>query len=127
METERLHGVTALQGIRDANGHQSKESGKKTIALLDSIINVYGDVPECAEAAIERYGLMPEGNNAETKAKYEYGENILSRWPAWKDMSRVRNGQKSLTQPTLSFNGGDDFSIPARSAPPSSQHVICRK
>lgn len=106
--------VTALQGVRDGNRHHSGENGKETIALLDSIINVYGDVAECAEAAIERYCLMPEGNNTEAKAKYEYGENILSRWPAWKDMSRVRNGQKSLTQPTLSFNGGDDFSIPGK-------------
>lgn len=104
--------ISALKDLTDGKNIQLSSNGNDIIAKLDSIMNVYKDIPECGEVASERYNLMPQSNNTEAKAKYEYGEDILSRWPSWTSMSKVRNGQKSLIQPMLTLNGGSDFSIP---------------
>lgn len=104
--------ISALKNLTEGKDRLPSSNNNTIIAKLDSIINIYEGIPECGEVATERYKLMPQNNNAEAKAKYEYGENIISRWPSWTSMSIVRNGQKSLSQPTLVLNAGTEFSIP---------------
>ncbi len=84
------------------------------IAALDSLITVYGDVAECAELAMRRYGLMPQGTNDEAKAKYEYGEQVLRHWSSWKNIATVANGQKQLTQPKIEYTVGKGLAIPGK-------------
>ena len=91
---------------------QSGYGEDKLMATLDSIINVYGDLDVCAEIAIERYQNMPTETNAERKAKYEYGEKVLSHWPSWQNINSVKNGQASLTQPTLFYRADASCTIP---------------
>ena len=89
---------------------------RESIAALDSVIAEYGDVDVCAEAAVRRYSLMPESTNADAGAKYDYGQTVISRWPSWKNINTVRNGQRQLLRAEFQTLGGSRTTIPAKAS-----------
>ena len=80
------------------------DSGARTddreyLERLDSLIEVYGDLPEAGEIAIERFsvmGRMPEAFTAEEKINYIH--QALDKWGSWKRMNILKNGELALTR-----------------------------
>lgn len=70
-----------------------------TIEQLDSLIDIYGDLEACGEAAIKREQQMYNKDNAERIA---FIDNALQRWGNWKRMNILRNTRLTLT--TKQFN-----------------------
>ena len=64
---------------------------------LDSLMEVYGDLPEAGELAMTRYRLTKRDMTAEEKVRYI--DNALKRWGGWKRMNILRNEKKQLTNP----------------------------
>lgn len=89
--------LMALEMVRENNRMLSK----RKIAKLDSLMDVYQNVPEVVDVAIARYNLMSSYNNKQTKEKYEYGERIIEKWGSWPNMNIVRNRQQELTAPSF--------------------------
>ena len=61
---------------------------------LDSLMEVYGDLPEAGELALVRYRLTKRDMTAEEKVRYI--DNALKRWGGWKRMNTLRNEKSGL-------------------------------
>ena len=79
---------TALMGIKEE---------KESISKLDSLMQVYSDLPICGEVAIQRYLCM--GKDTPVEKKIAYIDDALVRWASWKRIVRLRNIRMSLTEP----------------------------
>lgn len=77
-------------------------------ASLDSLINVYSDLTECGEVAIERYLNTLEHSSLE-RQRIEYIDMALGKWGTWQNMNRLRNERTRLTNP--SFNARMDSEV----------------
>lgn len=73
-----------------------------SIPQLDSLMTVYGDLPEACELAIKRLSMMGvEYTNAQ---RAEFIQESLKRWGEWKRSNSLRNSWSSLTNPTFSIS-----------------------
>jgi len=77
--------------------------GNRLLQRCDSLMAAYADVPEVADIAIARYQEMSSLNNKATETKYQYGEEIIAKWPEWRNMNVVRTSQKRLTAPCFNL------------------------
>ena len=67
------------------------------IKTLDSLIDIYGDLPEAAELAIERYDYMDDHTDATAEQKWDYTEKAIERWKDYGRTNALRNAQIELT------------------------------
>ena len=90
--------LTALQ----AQLAVSREPKAKSQSL-DSLIALYGDLPEACEIAIARYECMSHeliANSQELAAKKaEWLQASLNRWGSWRRADVLRNAWKALVNP----------------------------
>lgn len=73
------------------------QSPAASVASVDSLTALYGDLEECGEAAILRLRLMQIDNRSTVKEQVEYIDQSLSRWGKWKRMNELRNVRNTLT------------------------------
>ncbi len=64
----------------------------------DTLINDYGDLEECGAVAVRMYDKL---DYSDMKEYVDFIDNALSRWPEWKEMPRLVNHRKELTQPQI--------------------------
>lgn len=76
-----------------------KANGNAYLAKLDSLIEIYGDLPECGEVALERYEYMNRCSDVEQSKKAEYINMALNRWTGWRNTPRLKSEYEKLTQP----------------------------
>lgn len=108
--------LTAIELLRQQQP-QGRAVLKKSEYLyrVDSLINVYGDLTECGEAAIEHYRYMSRYTDATAEEKWQYINYALDRWGSWKGMNELRNNQRELTVPSFnSLFDCEQVSIPGR-------------
>ena len=67
------------------------------IKTLDSLIAIYGDLPEAVELAIERYEYMDEHTDATLDQKWDYTEETIERWNDYGRTNALRNAQIDMT------------------------------
>ncbi len=98
--------LTALEMVKK-NGEENgavwgtKEHGSKYAASLDSLINLYSDLTECGEAAIERYNFMARCTDVKGETKVAYLKKALAKWGTWHRMNVLRNALKELQNPSV--------------------------
>ena len=71
----------------------------KYLQTIDSLIQVYQDIPEAGELAVEHFRFMEGATDAKPQDKLNYINYALSRWGGWSRMNELRNAQKRLTEP----------------------------
>ena len=71
------------------------------VRKLDSLMNVYADLPEVAELAIYRYSLMYDSEKVKKSEVLRYIDYALSKWGSWKRMNVLRNALKTVSNPTF--------------------------
>lgn len=79
---------------------------------LDSLIDVYADLPECGEVAIARYDYMKRFTDATAEQKWQYINQALDRWGSWQRMNYLRNSQRVLTSLHFSASLENKVCIP---------------
>ena len=84
----------------------------KYLQTIDSLINVYQDLKECGELAIERYNFMDQAEDATAEEKMNYINYALQHWGAWPRMNILRNAQNQLTLPSFSVSIGEGIQLP---------------
>ena len=91
-----------------------REQFNKSVYLqrIDSLIEQYGDLVECGEAAIERYNYMEYYTDATAEQKWQYINHALSRWGSWQRMNELRNRQRDLTSHTYAAVIDEEVTIP---------------
>ena len=86
-----------IEKYRQDDVREVKKS--KYLQTIDSLIQVYQDIPEAGELAVEHYRFMERSSDAKTQDKLNYINYALSRWGGWSRMNELRNAQKRLTEP----------------------------
>ena len=75
----------------------------KYLNTLDSLIQVYQDLPEAGEIAVEHFRFLEGATDAAPADKLNYIDYALSRWGGWSRMNVLRNARKRLTWPMFDF------------------------
>ena len=83
--------------LLDEPDDNSKQAKAAYLHSLDSLTNLYGDLPECGEVAIERYDFMNNRTDSTNEQKIAYIDRALSRWGSWQRMNELRNARYDLT------------------------------
>lgn len=68
-----------------------------TLEQYDSLINVYQNLPECCELAVQKSNKM---SGLQVEKRLQWIDEALRRWPEWKGRNRLVNARKFLTDPT---------------------------
>ena len=71
----------------------------KFIKSLDSLIAIYGDLPDAGEIAMERYNYMAEKTDATRADKAAWLQESIRRWEAWPRTNQLRNQWTELINP----------------------------
>ena len=95
--------LSSLELIESEEPDESEDvENSPYLRRIDSLIARYGDLPECGEAALERFEFMDDKTIATAEQKVAYIDEALSRWGSWKRMNWLRNSRNDLT--ALQFN-----------------------
>lgn len=86
-----------IEKYRQDDVREVKKS--KYLKTIDSLIQVYQDIPEAGELAVEHFRFMEGATDAKPLDKLNYINYALSRWGGWSRMNELRNAQKRLTEP----------------------------
>lgn len=88
-----------IEKYRQDDVREVKKS--KYLQTIDSLIQVYQDIPEAGELAVEHFRFMEGATDAKPLDKLNYINYALSRWGGWSRMNELRNAQKRLTEPVF--------------------------
>lgn len=86
-----------IEKYRQDDVREVKKS--KYLQTIDSLIQIYQDIPEAGELAVEHFRFMEGATDAKPQDKLTYINYALSRWGEWSRMNELRNAQKRLTEP----------------------------
>ena len=87
-----LSALEAVKAVDDA-------TNEERIRQADSLIAMYGDLPEACEIAIQRYEWMDDDRYNE--AQYaDWLQQSLKRWGTWQRANSLRNSWADLTRPS---------------------------
>ena len=100
------------QRFEDKEGTRFKNS--KYVAALDSLIEEYGDLPECAEVAIDRCSFMGDCSDVTIDERIAYIHEVQNRWPSWKRIKRLQQMESSLRQPMFYLSLEHEVALPDR-------------
>ena len=94
------------------------ESGKwkddrECLEWLDSLIAVYGDLPEACELAIKRFELM-DGEHYTVAQRIGYLRESIVRWGDWQRANLLRNIERDMTRPTFTAKMPEHIGIPQK-------------
>ena len=92
--------LTALEMVKQQHQlRKYKLEGSPYAAALDSLINLYGDLQECGEVAVERAVFINQCSDVPLEKRISYFDEVIARWGGWKHTNQVRNMSNALTQP----------------------------
>lgn len=86
-----------IEKYRQDDVREVKKS--KYLQTIDSLIQVYQDIPEAGELAVEHFRFMEGATDAKPLDKLNYINYALSHWGGWSRMNELRNAKKRLTEP----------------------------
>lgn len=86
-----------IEKYRQDDVREVKKS--KYLQTIDSLIQIYQDIPEAGELAVEHFRFMEGATDAKPQDKLNYINYALSRWGGWSRMNELRNAQKRLAEP----------------------------
>jgi len=105
--------ISALKCMQDKYAGGTMQMQKsKFVQSIDSLIDIYADLPEAGELAIERYSFMEGAEDATPKEKVEYIDYALAKWGSWPRMNVLRNARRRLTLPNFHVSIGEGMSTP---------------
>lgn len=84
------------------------------IASIDSLISIYGNMPECCEAAILRYRIMDHCKDITEKEKYDFLKTSIARWENYDRCAVLKNHLEEMTSPLLKVVQGYEYVLPGK-------------
>lgn len=106
---ECILSLRILQRKVNDNAEESKKS--RHLRSVDSLLNVYKDLREAGEIAIEHYNIINAAQDVTPEEKYNYINYALANWGEWQGMNELRNAQKELTRPRYDISIGDEVAM----------------
>ncbi|MBF1082049.1 MAG: alpha-2-macroglobulin, partial [Prevotellaceae bacterium] len=102
--------LKALQETRDEDTKVARKS--RYLHSLDSLIEVYRDLPEAGELAVEHYNFISESTDTPAESLVNYINYALNQWGKWPRMNVLRNALLGLLQPEFNISIGDRMLLP---------------
>lgn len=100
-------GAACLSALFDLRQNRQYFGNKRAQAIyighLDSLINVYRDLPEAGELAIERLDAMSEKDFTSAAQQVQYINESMQTWSSWPRIKQLANELKSRTNPSISY------------------------
>lgn len=93
----------------------SRFKTSKYAAALDSLIQQYGDLPECGEVAIARCEFMDDCVDVSVDDQVAYIHEASARWSGWKRINLLHHKEEQLCCPRFSLSAGSLVALPDRS------------
>ena len=94
--------LMALEVVERSEG----EDKKTQVERLDSLLELYGDLSEAGEVAIERYQVMDRKYDTfTTEEKINFIHHALDKWGSWKRTNILKNFEAALTRPGYTVGG----------------------
>ena len=113
--------LTALSHLKKQEKPYNETPARSAyIAQLDSLITVYGDLPEAGEVAIERYEYMCHHTSATPADKASWLQQALGRWSSWRRADELRNSWTELTNPSYQVRADERVGEPGK---PQTVHL----
>ena len=109
---QELHRYYSQKGNRRAACMTGAEAFDR-IEALDSLIQIYGDLPEACELAICRFQLMEGGYTI--AQRMDYLRSAIKRWGSWRRANWLRNMERELTRPQFSARMSKLLAMPQES------------
>ena len=109
---QELHRYYSQKGNRRAACMTGAEAFDR-IEALDSLIQIYGDLPEACELAICRFQLMENGYTI--AQRMDYLRSAIKRWGSWRRANWLRNMERELTRPQFSARMSKLLAMPQES------------
>ena len=81
---------------------------------IDSLINVYQDLDECGELAIDHYEAMDEDAKDIVERRIRYIDWAIAKWGAWPRMNILRNKRTDLTAPQFNISLQERQMLPGK-------------
>jgi len=97
--------ITALQMVKTEYENtkfytpERTAQGSAYMQRLDSLVGIYGDLPECGEVAIARYEYMCSCSDVTKAQKADFIDKATKRWAAWRNIPRLKSEYQSLVRP----------------------------
>ena len=104
--------VSAYMMLDEESGKRHK-SHAEDIHRLDSLMTVYGDLPECCELAILRLQLMKDDGAYTPRQQVDFIDDAIQKWGSWKNVAALQNARDQLTYPHYDVNFGEKNITPA--------------
>ena len=109
---QELHQYYSQKGNRRAACITGAEAFDR-IEALDSLIQIYGELPEACELAICRFQLMEDGYTI--AQRMDYLRSAIKRWGSWRRANWLRNMERELTRPQFSARMSKLLAMPQES------------
>ena len=107
--------LTALEMLRQnkpKNQCEYKKSGY--LQSVDSLIEKYGDLRVCGEAAVEHYNFIENCSDVTAKDKIDYIDYAINKWENCPRMNELRNKKRELTAQSFSVQINESVSMPGK-------------
>ncbi len=93
-----------VENKQEEYGYNRKMEGGSYVARLDSLIEKYGDLPECGLVALKKYEYIKNCSDATTAKKAEFLNQALARWGKFRNASSFSDYYRDLTNPKFEIN-----------------------
>ena len=91
--------LRALKASRPVGNRREHVAESAYVHSLDSLITLYGHLPDACDIAMERYNYMESQTDATNAEKDAYLRQSLERWGTSKRANALRNALHELTNP----------------------------
>ena len=85
-------------------GYNRKMEGGSYVARLDSLIEKYGDLPECGLVAQKKYEYIKDCSDATPAKKAEFLIQAQAKWGKYRNASCFSDYYRELTNPEFELN-----------------------
>ncbi len=100
--------MTALWLVRD------RMFGEKRLQALDSLLALYGDLPEACEVALLKYNYLKSQKGISPRELKAYAQESLARWSSWARSDAFANYISELTTSLFDVDLGNKRELPNR-------------
>ena len=103
---------TSLQHLENSSISYSRTfENSPYIAKLDSLISLYGDLPECGQVGLARYYAIERCNDLTQNQKIAYMDETLERWKHWPGIAELKNNRTRRTNPEFEVEVQTDLQL----------------
>ena len=117
-EYEPLYNYYKQSGNRQAACLTAARAYRWNAEKLDSLIEVYGDLPEAGDLAIAYYkAALIQKPDEENGEKIRFIDMAMRKWGGWKHMNTLRNMERTLTNPQYRVKYEYEVNLPMQEMP----------